>query len=110
GCRRRGVWLSPVESGRRRGARGHAVPAARHFFTRHAAEAGRRLALSADAERVLAAHSWPGNVRELENAVERAVVLARSDTIEPEDLLLQERPAALPAAGTLHGTLHRPAP
>ena len=31
-------------------------------------------------------HRWPGNVRELENAVQRAVVCAASDTIEPGDL------------------------
>jgi len=31
-------------------------------------------------------YSWPGNVRELENAVERAVILARGDMITPEDL------------------------
>jgi two-component system, NtrC family, response regulator HydG len=59
---------------------------------------------------VLAAHDWPGNVRELENAVERAVVLARADTIAPEDLLLEERVAAGPAAdGTLQDALDRTA-
>ena len=31
-------------------------------------------------------HQWPGNVRELENAIERAVVLAESDYIEPANL------------------------
>jgi len=31
-------------------------------------------------------YHWPGNVRELENAVERAVVLARGDIIELADL------------------------
>jgi two-component system response regulator HydG len=30
-------------------------------------------------------HNWPGNVRELMNAVERAVVLARSDYLADED-------------------------
>lgn len=34
----------------------------------------------------LSAYHWPGNVRELENAVERAVVLCRSDTIELDEL------------------------
>ena len=29
---------------------------------------------------------WPGNVRELENAIERAAILARRDTIDAEDL------------------------
>lgn len=32
------------------------------------------------------AHHWPGNVRELENAVERALVLAKGDYIQPSDL------------------------
>jgi DNA-binding NtrC family response regulator len=40
--------------------------------------------------RSLLDHDWPGNVRELENALERAMVLARDGTIRREDL-----PAAL---------------
>jgi Nif-specific regulatory protein len=35
---------------------------------------------------VFVRYPWPGNVRELENAIERAVVLSRSDTLT-EDLL-----------------------
>jgi len=31
-------------------------------------------------------YDWPGNVRELENAIERAVVMARNEYIEPGDL------------------------
>lgn len=31
-------------------------------------------------------YAWPGNVRELRNAVERMVLLARADVIEPRDL------------------------
>ncbi len=31
-------------------------------------------------------HRWPGNVRELQNAIERAVLLAKGSRIEPEDL------------------------
>jgi two-component system, NtrC family, response regulator HydG len=34
----------------------------------------------------LTSYDWPGNVRELENAIERALVLSRTDSIEPEDL------------------------
>jgi two-component system NtrC family response regulator len=33
---------------------------------------------------VLSRYSWPGNVRELENVLERAVILARSDTLTPD--------------------------
>ncbi|NVB38962.1 sigma-54-dependent Fis family transcriptional regulator [Pseudenhygromyxa sp. WMMC2535] len=34
----------------------------------------------------LLAHTWPGNVRELQNAVERAVAMARGRTVEAGDL------------------------
>jgi DNA-binding NtrC family response regulator len=44
------------------------------------------LELSAAARAALAAYRWPGNVRELVNALERAVVLARGDVIEADDL------------------------
>jgi transcriptional regulator with PAS, ATPase and Fis domain len=33
-------------------------------------------------------HSWPGNIRELRNAIERAMLLATRDWIEPDDLTL----------------------
>lgn len=35
----------------------------------------------------LAGYAWPGNVRELMNAVERAVVLSRSDTVDEDELI-----------------------
>lgn len=35
---------------------------------------------------ILAEYPWPGNVRELENSLESAVVLAKGETIRPEDL------------------------
>ena len=34
----------------------------------------------------LLSHSWPGNVRELENAIERAVVLAKTTSLTADDL------------------------
>ncbi|GJQ60125.1 MAG: sigma-54-dependent Fis family transcriptional regulator [Candidatus Scalindua sp. AMX11] len=36
--------------------------------------------------RLLNSYDWPGNVRELENIVERAVVMAKKDLIEPDNL------------------------
>jgi DNA-binding NtrC family response regulator len=42
--------------------------------------------VSPEAIELLSGYRWPGNVRELENAIERAVVLCRSDTILPVDL------------------------
>jgi DNA-binding NtrC family response regulator len=51
-------------------------------------------------------YSWPGNVRELKNAVERAVILAKSDRIEAKDLqprqaALHEREARVPVGSSL---------
>lgn len=37
---------------------------------------------------LLQAYSWPGNVRELENVIQRAIVVASSETIRVEDLPL----------------------
>jgi DNA-binding NtrC family response regulator len=93
----------PVQLAPLRERREDVLPLARHFLARHAAEAGRRLAFSPQAEAALAAHAWPGNVRELENAVERGVVLARGETILPEDLLLEG--AGVGPAGGADGTL-----
>lgn len=45
-----------------------------------------RLILNQEAARALAAYHWPGNIRELVNVLERAVVLARDETIGVDDL------------------------
>ncbi|MAE35391.1 MAG: response regulator [Oceanospirillaceae bacterium] len=37
-------------------------------------------------------YHWPGNVRELENAVERSVILAESDEVEPDLLGIEVSP------------------
>jgi len=86
------------------------LPLARHFLALHAAEDGRSLTLSAQAEAALQAHDWPGNVRELSNAIERAAVLTRGPEIGPEGLLLDAPRPAIPAgAGTLQEALDRAA-
>ena len=46
----------------------------------------------------LAQHHWPGNVRELRNTMERAVMLCKGGTIEPQHLVLyRPRHVAPPA-------------
>jgi DNA-binding NtrC family response regulator len=65
---------------------------ARHFFERCAADLGRQhLAISEQAMESLSGYSWPGNIRELKNVIERAVLLATSETIRPRDLHLEFR-------------------
>ena len=42
--------------------------------------------VSPEAMTALMNYSWPGNVRELEHAIERAVIVARGETIRPREL------------------------
>lgn len=42
--------------------------------------------ISNDATRLLMEYTWPGNVRQLDSVIEKAVLLSRSDFIEPEDI------------------------
>jgi two-component system response regulator AtoC len=59
----------------------------RHFINKIAKREGRALAsVSPEALEVLCRHGWPGNVRELENAMERAVAVAKGNVVLPSDL------------------------
>lgn len=71
---------------------------ARAFLARAAARAGRRLVLSAAAERRLVAHPWPGNVRELENAMLRLSLLAAGEEVGTDELERVALASGLPPA------------
>jgi two-component system, NtrC family, response regulator AtoC len=59
----------------------------RHFINKIARREGRAQAsVSPEALEVLCRYSWPGNVRELENAIERAVAVAKGNVVLPSDL------------------------
>jgi DNA-binding NtrC family response regulator len=64
------------------------LPLAQHFVRKYVAENGRHISdqLSPEVLSLLEAYNWPGNVRELENVIERAVIVARGDQLEREDL------------------------
>ncbi len=64
------------------------LPLAQHFIRKYAAENARELSdqLNAEVLSLLERYHWPGNVRELENVMERAVIVARGQMIQPEDL------------------------
>ena len=58
-----------------------------HFLQKFCQRYGRPLLqVSPAAYQQLMRNPWSGNVRELENALERAVLVARGSAIEPEDL------------------------
>jgi DNA-binding NtrC family response regulator len=65
------------------------LPLAEHFLGRFAQAMSRKgVAFSEAAKGALMGYAWPGNVRELQNAVERAVVVAKGPVVEAGDLPL----------------------
>lgn len=82
------------------------IPAlARHFMSAHGARLERPgMLLSPAAEAMLKNYHWPGNVRELENVMQRALILAPGEWIEPEHLNLPGVPASVvPTKGVAAG-------
>ncbi len=58
-----------------------------HFIAELSQEHGRAVrVISPEARALLVRHDWPGNVRELRNAIENMVLLARSDTLNVDDV------------------------
>ncbi|MFO7878237.1 MAG: sigma-54 dependent transcriptional regulator [Desulfovermiculus sp.] len=58
-----------------------------HFRLRFAQETNKDIdSISRAALDEMMLYDWPGNVRELENAIERAVVVGKPRTIQPQDL------------------------
>jgi len=63
-----------------------------HFLKKFAVENQKEIiGFSPEATDFLLKYKWPGNVRELENAIERAVILAKNPYIEATDLTQENR-------------------
>ncbi len=76
-----------------------------HFLQKLAPELGARAKeISPAAIDRLLAHPWPGNVRELENTIERSLVLAAGDVLQPADIRI-EPPRHMPAASSAQAPL-----
>jgi len=70
----------------------------RHFVSANARKYhGKVKPVSAAALDVLRAHHWPGNVRELSHALERAMILSDSDSLDVADFSFTRPPAEAPA-------------
>jgi len=73
-----------------------------HFLHMYAQKYERAIdGVSQAAYQRLFGHTWPGNVRELQNVIERAVLLAKGNRVEPVDLPFDN--GSLPE-GTAPGT------
>jgi len=70
------------------------MPLAMNFLQACNRKYGVSRTLSQDLLRVLEGNPWPGNVRELQNTIERMVVTADADTLEPRHLPQDLAPAA----------------
>ena len=71
---------------------------AAHFLERSRTRYRKQITdFSPTAMQVMLQYAWPGNVRELEHTVERAVLLARGEQIEPANLAIA---SARPQAGS----------
>lgn len=65
------------------------VELANHFLAQYVLETGRTIrGFTSAAIDQMERYRWPGNVRELRNVVERAVVLARGELVDTDDLNL----------------------
>jgi DNA-binding NtrC family response regulator len=70
-----------------------------YFLKKHTRNTSRLVrGLTPETRRLMLDYSWPGNVRQLESAIERAILLCEGDLITVEDLPLEVRQEARPAA------------
>jgi len=72
---------------------------AEHYVRHFCAQCGKPVGgLTEDAWSALRHYSWPGNLRELCNAVERAVILTRTEKVSSKDLPAEMRLETIAAA------------
>ncbi len=76
---------------------------ANHFLGYYARKYRKEvLSISIDALTKLKKYPWPGNVRELQHAIERAVIMADSATLQESDFLFSRKGNDSPTADTLN--------
>jgi DNA-binding NtrC family response regulator len=65
------------------------MPIARHYAAVYSRKYDKpEKHFSAEAEKSLISYDWPGNVRSLRHSIERALILAKKDVLDPADLQL----------------------
>ena len=67
------------------------APLAKHFLKLFSKKYHKdKMRLNETTLNKLRSYSWPGNIRELQHAMERAVIMANSTLLAPEDFLLRD--------------------
>lgn len=80
-------------------------PLAEHFLRIYRKQYNRPVGqISPELLKHLKQYAWPGNVRELQHAIERAVILARGNTLTPDDFFFGSSPSAMQNGGGLPGS------
>ncbi|MHB8058167.1 MAG: sigma-54-dependent transcriptional regulator [Desulfuromonadaceae bacterium] len=75
---------------------------AEFFLEKYSKAAGITLdGISKQTLKLLMNYSWPGNVRQLESVIERSILMAESNYVEPEDL-----PSEITTCGSLAGGIN----
>jgi two-component system response regulator FlrC len=83
------INVFPIEIPPLRSRPGDIPALAKHFLKRYESIVGRSGYTFTDlALAELTGYDWPGNIRELGNVVQRAMILAPNDKIDPEHLML----------------------
>jgi transcriptional regulator with PAS, ATPase and Fis domain len=86
---------------------------ANEFLARFSTQNGKKIkGFEERAWEWILSYHWPGNVRELKNHVERAVIMAKTDTITPDDIMPRHirvtgefpAPMTVPAGASLADT------
>ncbi len=81
------------------------LPLAEHFLGLYSKRNDKKiLSMSSECASRLREHNWPGNVRELENAIERAVVMCRTEELQVSDLPSSVVPARSDGAPVIPGS------
>jgi len=76
-------------------------PLAEHFLKHYRKQYGRKVtSISPALIRQLQQYHWPGNIRELQHAIERAVILAGGNVLEPTDFFFGTAPMGASALST----------
>lgn len=86
------------------------IELAHYFLQKFKVATGSKIqGFSPAAIQLLGRYRWPGNVRELKNVIERAVVLAREEVIQMDELLLTNLNTASESQLDFHGLASAPA-